>query len=102
MPQFTYLAFDTAKNRKVSGEADAASQQKVRTDLQEKGLYVLRIEEKAAPKQGFKLPAFLRGVSYKELMTFFKSLMLSVRAGVSLAQVFECLSEQFGSPCFRE
>ena len=102
MPQFTYLAFDTAKNRKITGEIESANQQKVRTDLQEKGLYVLRIEEKAPPRQGFKLPAFMRGVSYKELLTFFKSLMLSVRAGVSLAQVFECLSEQFGSPYFRE
>ncbi|MBI4859758.1 MAG: type II secretion system F family protein [Candidatus Riflebacteria bacterium] len=102
MPLFVYHAFDKAKNKKVIGEIESASPTQVRTDLQEKGLFVIRIEEKAKPRGEFKLPAIFQGVSYKDLMSFYKSLMLSVRAGVSLGQVLECLCEQFTNRYFKE
>lgn len=102
MPQFTYLAFDKAKNRKVTGQIESASQAKARADLEAKELYVLKIDEVAAAKRGMRLPAMFNWVSTKDLTSFYKCLMLSVRAGVSLGQVFESLVEQFTSAYFRQ
>lgn len=102
MPQFTYLAFDKAKNRKITGQIEASSQAKARSDLEAKELYVLKIDEQAAQKRGIQLPAIFRGVSNRDLTSFYKCLMLSVRAGVSLGQVFESLVEQFTSQYFRQ
>jgi type IV pilus assembly protein PilC len=101
MAQFMYTAFDKAKNRKITGQMEATSSNKVRSELEEKGLYVMKIEEQAARRWFLRLPSF-RSVSRKDLASFYRSLMLSVRAGVSLGQVFECLIEQFTSRYFRQ
>jgi type II secretory pathway component PulF len=103
VPQFNYLAFDKAKNRKITGQVESSSQAKARADLEAKELYVLKIEEHAAPKRGIKFPVpWAKWVSNKDLTSFYKCLMLSVRAGVGLGQVFESLIEQFTSSYFRQ
>jgi len=100
VPRYVYVVFDKKANKKITDEAEAASPAKLRSDLQEKGLFVIRVEEKLAGQK--KGSSFFQSVSTKDLVSFYKSLMLSVRAGVSLAQVFETLASQFTSKYFRQ
>lgn len=101
MPFFEYTAFDKKNNRKIKGEIDSSSASSVRDDLGAKGLFVIEVKEKVVKKQfQFKLPT-LKSVPWKELAGFFKSLSLSVKAGVSLSQVFETLVDQATHPYFK-
>ncbi|MBI3891698.1 MAG: type II secretion system F family protein [Candidatus Wallbacteria bacterium] len=101
MPFFEYTAYDKKNNRKIKGEIDSTSAATVRDDLGAKGLFVIEVKEKVAKKQfKFKLPTF-KSVPWKELAGFFKSLSLSVKAGVSLSQVFETLVDQAVHPYFK-
>lgn len=102
MPLFEYTAYDKKNNRKIKGEIDSSTAATVRDDLGAKGLFVIEVKERVA-KKGFRLslPRWRR-VPWKELSGFFKSLSLSVKAGVSLAQVFETLVDQCASEYFKE
>ena len=57
MPIYSYLAFDKNNNKKIEGEIESSSSANLRGELQEKGLFVIRIEEKIQAKSGprFKL-----------------------------------------------
>lgn len=102
MPIFEYTAYDKKNNRKIKGELDSTTAAQVRDDLGAKGLFVIEVKEKSSKKSAWviKLPT-LKRVAWKEMAGFFKSLALSVKAGVSLANVFETLVEQAQAPYFR-
>src|SRR5688500_2170047 len=102
MPIYSYLAFDKANNRKIQGEIESSSQNNLRSELQEKGLFVIRIEEKKGGGIGQKKFRLFDTVGFTTMVTFYKSLMLSVKAGVSMSQVFDSLSEMVPNEYLKE
>lgn len=102
MPVFSYLAFDKANNRKIQGEIESSTPGNLRSELQEKGLFVIRIEEKRVGGMGGQFKFFQRAPGFGAMVTFYKSLMLSVKAGVSMSQVFESLADMAPSPYMKE
>lgn len=95
MALYFYQAFNKGGEKK-SGYLDAPSTQNIREMLAQQGLYPVIIKPAS---EGQREPFFKRifsgGISFKEKILFTKQLAVLLKAGVSLLQALELLTEQF-------
>jgi type IV pilus assembly protein PilC len=85
----------------VEGVYRAESEARLRRDLEEKGLYVLSLQPRAA-FGGFALPVPRRtGIPTAEFLIFNQELATLLKAGMPLVQSLDLLRRRMTSPAFR-
>jgi type IV pilus assembly protein PilC len=91
----------SASGEVVEGVYVAESEARLRHELEEKGLYVLSLQQKGALRGlSFRLPARSR-ISSREFLIFNQELATLLRAGMPLVQSLDLLKTRIQSPVFR-
>jgi type IV pilus assembly protein PilC len=91
----------SASGEVVEGVYVAESESRLRHELEEKGLYVLSLQQKGAlGGLSFRLPA-RSSISSREFLIFNQELATLLRAGMPLVQSLDLLKTRIQSPVFR-
>src|SRR5437773_2757370 len=104
MPTFSYTARDRA-GQQSSGVIAARDQVEVREVLRNKDLFVTQIKEKAGPSQssGSLLGNFTKKkVKLSDLVVMSRQLATLVRAGISIVECLQAVSEQTDNPVLKQ
>ncbi len=83
------------------GELNLANKEEVLSHLRKKRIVASEVKEKSGAVN-FKLPAFKKGVSIRDLVIFTRQFSTMVNAGLPLVQCLDILSKQAESATFRE
>lgn len=83
------------------GELNLANKEEVLSHLRRKRIVASEVKEKGGAVN-FKLPAFKKGVSIRDLVIFTRQFSTMVNAGLPLVQCLDILSKQAESAAFRE
>ena len=91
----------SASGEVVEGVYVAESETRLRHELEEKGLYVLSLQQKGAVAGlSFRLPA-RTSIPSREFLIFNQELATLLRAGMPLVQSLDLLRSRIQSPVFR-
>jgi len=92
MPQFVYNAIDL-KGKRSTGTMEAANYAQLGIQLKEKGLYILKAEDKAAIKTSKEIGANKK-VAVKPLSVFCRQFATLINAGITAVKALDILYQQ--------
>ena len=95
MDTYLYIAKDLLTQKKVKGELEADSEEKIRKVLMDKNLYPESIKKKTALNSDIKL--FEPKVKMADINFFCKQFAAMIQAGISIAKGLEICSQQCGN-----
>jgi type IV pilus assembly protein PilC len=101
MPHYAYETL-SASGEKQSGEIAADAQAAAIRQLEQQGLYVIRIAEAASMPAGKPRRAAQRPVPLKEMAALARQLAIMAQAGVPMTDALGCVREQTPSRGLRE
>ncbi|PIP23018.1 MAG: hypothetical protein COZ91_02510 [Candidatus Nealsonbacteria bacterium CG_4_8_14_3_um_filter_39_7] len=100
--QYIYSAKNSSGGD-VSGTEEAKDKGQLSRILKDKGFFLIKAEEKGAPKEKFALNIpFLNKVSLTEKLFFTRNLQFMISSGLSLPRAMSILIEQVKSPEFKK
>ena len=92
MDTYLYIAKDLLTQKKVKGELEADSEERIRKVLMDKNLYPESIKKKTALNSDIKL--FQPNVKMADINFFCKQFAAMIQAGISIAKGLEICSQQ--------
>ncbi len=101
MPNFTYSARDS-KGKELKGKLEARDAQAVVEILQDKGLVVVNVKEKASIDLEELGQVNIGGVPMKDKVVFMRQLATMVGAGLPLTRGLQVLEQQIANPMFKK
>ncbi len=101
MPNFTYSARDS-KGKELKGKLEARDAQAVVEILQDKGLVVVNVKERASIDLEELGSINIGGVPMKDKVVFMRQLATMVGAGLPLTRGLQVLEQQIANPMFKK